>query len=259
MLFAVLARKAYARNLQYRGSHLLHNVVSAAFGFIYASIWSGLGSGDTALGDYGHQGMLGYIAFNQAILWVTLFTTNGLGLEQSVRSGQIAVDLMRPVHLFYQAMSREWGQVLYQLIYKFFPIYILYFFIFSLKLPTQLAVYGWTALALVMAAYISICINYLIGVAALWTTESRWFYWVNYALSMLLSGFFIPLEWLPRWLRTVSYCSPYPYLLYYPTRIYMQFEHGSVVLGALCWCIGFTCVCLVATSAVRKKLEVQGG
>ncbi|MEW9702798.1 ABC transporter permease [Paenibacillus sp. SI8] len=258
MLFAVLARKAYARNLQYRGAHLLHNVVSAAFGFIYVSIWTGLG-GDTSLGDYGQKGIVSYIAFNQAILWITLFTTNGLGLEQSVRTGQIAVDLMRPVHLFYQAMSREWGQVIYQFLYKFLPIYILYFFIFSLRLPHQASVYAWTAIALVFAAYISICTNYLIGVAALWTTESRWFYWVNYAFSMLLSGFFIPLEWLPGWLRTIGFWSPYPYLLYYPTRIYMQLEHGTATLGALLWCIGFTCVCLAATHGVRRKLEVQGG
>ena len=88
-----------------------------------------------SLGEYGANGIVGYIAFNQAILWITQFTTNGLGLEQAVRTGQIAVDLMRPVHLFYQAMSREWGQVWYQFLYKCIPIYVLYVFIFSLQLP----------------------------------------------------------------------------------------------------------------------------
>lgn len=258
MLFAVLARKAYARNLQYRGSHLLHNAVSAVFGFIYASIWTGLGS-STSLGEYGANGIVGYIAFNQAILWVTQFTTNGLGLEQSVRTGQIALDLMRPVHLFYQAMSREWGQVWYQFMYKSIPIYVLYVFIFSLRLPHDAAVVGWTALSLVMASYISICMNYLIGVAALWTTESRWLYWLNYAFAMLLSGFFIPIEWLPGWLRTISMFTPYPYQLYYPTRIYLGLQNGTAGLGALFWAIGFTCVCLLATAAMRRKLEVQGG
>ncbi|UJF34170.1 ABC transporter permease [Paenibacillus hexagrammi] len=258
MLFAVLARKAYARNLQYRGSHLLHNAVSVAFGFIYICIWTGFGK-DAPLGSYGEHGMVSYIAFNQSILWVTLFLTNGLGLEQSVRTGRIALDLMRPVHLFYQAMSREWGQVAYQFIYKLIPIYLLYFFVFSLHLPQQASVYGWTVLSLVIAAYISICTNYLIGVAALWTTESRWLYWVNYALSMLLSGFFIPLEWLPGWLRTISSCSPYPYLIYVPTRIYMQLEQGWAVMGGLVWGVVMTSLCLVVTAWVRKKLEVQGG
>lgn len=48
-LYRVLATKAYARNIQYRGSHLLHNFASAIFGYLYACIWIGLGR-DHSLG-----------------------------------------------------------------------------------------------------------------------------------------------------------------------------------------------------------------
>ncbi len=98
MLYAVLAAKSYARNLQYRGAHMVHNVASAMFGYIYACIWTGIGD-NRSLGEYGLQGMIGYIAFTQASLWVSGFITNGLGIPQSVRTGHIALDLMRPVHL----------------------------------------------------------------------------------------------------------------------------------------------------------------
>ncbi|MGZ9585459.1 ABC transporter permease [Paenibacillus marinisediminis] len=258
MLFTVLARKAYARNLQYRGAHMVHNIASFMFGFIYVSIWAGVGA-DNSLGEYGVHGMTSYIAFNQCVIWLTLFQSNGLGIAGSVRTGQIAFDMMRPVHLFYERMSREWGQQFYQLIYKFLPIYTLYFFIFSLQLPNDFTVYVWTAIAILMGAYISICIQFLIGIAALWTTESRWLYWVNYALTMLLSGFFIPLEWTPDWLRAIGLALPYPYLLYYPNRIYMQMESASVLSGAVAWAVCLTGVCLLGTAMMRHRLEVQGG
>ncbi|MCD1259639.1 ABC-2 family transporter protein [Paenibacillus athensensis] len=258
MLFMVLAKKAYARNRQYRASHLLHNAVSLAFGFIYIRIWSGLGA-DSPLGEYGSQGMVAYIAFNQCLLWITLFVTNGLGLEQSVRTGQIALDLLRPAHLFYQAVSREWGQIAYQFLYKSLPIYILIFFLFSLPLPAHALVFVWTAVAIVFAAYLSICIQYLIGIAALWTTESRWFFWLNYAFGMLLAGFFIPLSWVPGWLRVLSFCSPYPYLLYVPTRQYMGLDGPGALLGAAGWACALTALGLLATRLARRKLEVQGG
>jgi ABC-2 type transport system permease protein len=258
MLFAVLAKKAYARNLQYRFAHMVNNVASSIFGFVYVSIWAGIGAG-SSLGEYGVRGMTSYIAFNQACLWIVMFVTNGLGLEQSVRTGQIALDLMRPVNLFVQLMSREWGQVAYQFLYKFLPIYFLYFFVFSIHTPVKLSVYGWTAVSLALAAYISICINYLIGAAAVWTTESRWLYWVNYAFSMLLSGFFIPIEWLPKWLHAISVFSPYPYIQYHPTRIYLEYEQGSVLEGSVLWCLAMTLACLFVTRLMRHKLEVQGG
>lgn len=207
MLYFSLASKAYARNLQYRGAHMLHNVASALFGYLYACIWIGIGQ-DRPLGEYGVHGMIGYIAFTQASLWISGFTTNGLGIPQSVRTGQISLDLMRPVHLFVHLMCREWGQIAYQFVYKSVPIYLLYVLVFSLSLPQQVTTLLLALAGLAAAAYLSICMNYIIGATALWTTESSWLYWMNHALINLLAGFFIPVEWLPRWLQTVSWISP---------------------------------------------------
>ncbi|BFH11401.1 hypothetical protein WJ0W_005339 [Paenibacillus melissococcoides] len=117
----------------------------------------------------------------------------------------------------------------------------------------------WTAVALTLAAYISICLNYLIGALALWTTESRWLYWVNYAFSMLLSGFLIPIEWLPSWLAAISEASFYPFLHYVPTRIYLGMEAPAALTGSVIWCALFTALYLAVTGIMRRKVEVQGG
>lgn len=258
MLYFTLASKAYSRNLQYRGAHMLHNVASMLFGYIYACVWIGIGQ-DRSLGEYGIHGMVGYIAFTQASLWISGFTTNGLGIPQSVRTGQISLDLMRPIHLFTHLMSREWGQIAYQSLFKSIPIYLMYVLLFSLKLPQHGSTLMYSFLALLCAGYLSICMNYLIGATALWTTESSWLYWANHALINLLAGFFIPIEWLPEWLQTIAWLSPYPFLLYVPTRIYLGFENGSLLLGSVLWCVLLTFLCLAFTQILRKKVEVQGG
>ncbi|MFH5185514.1 ABC transporter permease [Paenibacillus sp. TAB 01] len=259
MLFPVLIKKAYQRNMQYRASHIINTAASAAFGLIYVSIWKGIGQ--PAGGDgYTLDNVIHYVAFNQVCLWITLFITNGLGIERSVRTGQISLDLMRPVHLFYHLMCREWGQIGYQLLYKSLPIYILYIITLHLPVPTSAVTWLGTAAALTMAAYMNICINYLIGVTALWTTESNWLFWVHNAISTVLSGFLIPVDWLPGWLQTVSRLSFYPYMQYFPSKIYLGLTQASAVLSvSLLWCILLTALCLAATSVVRKKLEVQGG
>lgn len=258
MLFLTLARKTYIRNLQFRASHLIQNFASAIFGFIYISIWTGIGE-SRSLGEYGLAGMISYVAFNQCCLWVSGFPTNGLGMEASVRSGQIAMDLMRPVHLFYHLMSKEWGQIAYQLVYKFIPIYALYLWVLPLQPPASASVAAATLLALAIGGYIAICLQYLIGAAALWTTESTWLVYVNYAFSMLLSGFLIPIEWLPGPLAWISAYSFYPYLHYVPTRIYLGMSSVDLVAGGLLWCAALTLLCLLATRLMRHRVEVQGG
>jgi ABC-2 type transport system permease protein len=257
-LYFTLASKAYARNVQYRGAHLVHNIASAMFGFMYACIWIGLGR-DHSLGTYGTQGMVAYIAFTQSALWVTSFITNGLGIPQSVRTGQIALDLMRPIHLFTHMMAKEWGQIAYQLVYKSIPIYLLYFFVFSLPVPGDGAAVLFTVAGLLGASYLSICINYLIGVSALWTPESSWLYWGHPALVNLLAGFFIPLEWLPGWLESFAWLTPYPYLLYVPTTLYLGNGNVFALGGTVFWCALMTLLCLLATKLLRRKVEVQGG
>lgn len=258
MLYFTLASKAYARNLQYRGAHLVQNLASACFGFMYACLWIGLGE-NHSLGEYGTQGMISYIAFTQTLLWVTGFITNGLGIPLSVRTGSISLDLMRPVHLFWHIIAKEWGQIAYQFLYKSIPIYVLYYFAFHLHLPNHPLTYLCTAAALIGAAYMSLCINYLIGVSALWTTESSWLYWGNQAMLNLLAGFFIPLEWLPAWLERIAWLSPYPYLLYIPTRLYLGYGSGFLLWGMVFWAVLLTLLCLGATALVRRKVEVQGG
>ncbi|MEO3946545.1 ABC-2 family transporter protein [Gorillibacterium sp. CAU 1737] len=258
MLFPVLVRKAYRVNLQYRGSHLVHNLASSLFGFMYIFIWMGIGA-THELEGYGVTGMIHYVGFNQAALWVTGFATFGLGIPQRVRTGQIALDLMRPVSLFYQTALREWGQVAYQFVYKFLPIYLIYAIVFSFSFPTQFSTYAGTFAALAIGAYLAICIQYLVGVLALWTTESGWFHWLNYAFLMLLSGFFVPVEWLPSWLRAISLHSFYPYLQYHPVKIYLGHESASVLTGGLVWCVGFSLVCAMVTWLARQRVEVQGG
>ncbi|MDO3408255.1 ABC-2 family transporter protein [Saccharibacillus sp. CPCC 101409] len=257
-LYFVLAAKGYARNIQYRGSHLLHNFASATFGYLYACIWIGLGR-DYSLGEYGTLGMMQYITFTQMSLWVSSFMTNGLGIPQSVRTGQIALDLMRPVHLFAQLMAREWGQIAYQFFYKSVPIYLVMLLALGMLPAHGGRTLPLALLALAGAAYLSICINYLIGVSSLWTTESSWLYWGNQALMNLLAGFFIPIQWLPLWLQQIAWASPYPFMLYVPTQLYLGKANPVLLLGTLAWGLALTGLCLLATRVVRRRVEVQGG
>lgn len=258
MLFSVLARKAYVRNLQYRLSHAINTVATAIFGYVFISVWASIGA-SRSLGEYGTDGMITYVAFNQAFICVTMFVTNGLGLDREVRTGQISLDLMRPVHLFPHLVYRECGQLLYQLLYKTVPLFALY----SLTLPVLFPAnwYAWplSFTAVALSAYMNICINYMIGAASLWSTEARWLYWVSISASSFLAGGMIPIEWLPRWLQLVSSWTPYPYMQYVPARLFLGMESGYALLPSAVWCATLTLASFGMTALVRRKVEVQGG
>jgi ABC-2 type transport system permease protein len=257
MLAWVLARGMFESRLQYSASHAVRTAASVIFGLIYASIWKGIGE-QHALGAYGKAGMTAYIAFNQVILWIS-FTRRGLGLEERVRTGQIALDLARPIGLFAFAAWQEAGSILYNALFTAVPLYLVYVGFLGLPVQRDPLVWLWTVAALAAAAFASVCIAYLIGVAALWTVESRWLDLFNYTLNFLLSGFLIPIEWMPGPLRTVAEWSPYPLFQSIPAQLYLGKAGPERLLQSLFWCVLFALLAAAATRIVKRKVEVQGG
>ncbi|MBN2981414.1 MULTISPECIES: ABC transporter permease [Cohnella] len=257
MVLWVLARSMVQSRLQYSVSHAVRTAASVIFGMIYAAIWQGIGEQDS-LGDFGTEGMVAYIAFNQVILWLT-FTNYGLGLAERVRTGQIALDLARPLHLFAFAAGREAGSMAYNALFTALPLYFIYFWIYDLSIPRDPAVWLWTAAALLMAVYAALCIAYAIGLASLWTVEGYWLHMLNYSVNFVLSGFLIPIQWMPEWLQTVAGFSPYPIFHSIPTQLYLGKTGPGTLLVPLLWCALLTAGALAATKAVKRKVEVQGG
>ena len=93
MLYFTLASKAYARNCS-TAAHMVHNIASAMFGFMYACIWIGLGA-DYALGDYGTQEWSVISPLHKRALGFQ-FRHEWPRHSQAVRTGHISLDLMRP-------------------------------------------------------------------------------------------------------------------------------------------------------------------
>lgn len=253
----VLARKMFESRLQYSASHAIRTAASILFGMIYVSIWQGIGESNE-LGSYGREGMAHYVAFNQVILWLG-FVNHGLGLEERVRTGQIALDLMRPLHLFRFAASREAGSILYNAAFTAWPLFVVYALALGLPVPGDPARWLWTVLALLGASYMSVCVGYIIGVTALWTVESRWLSLVHYSFTFILSGFLIPLEWMPGWLQAIAHGSPYPAFHSVPARIYLGQAGADELIVPAVWCALLTLAALGATRLVRHRVEVQGG
>src|SRR5690606_22831188 len=83
--YILSAAKAYRRHLQYRAAHVVNNVASAIFGFMYIAIWQAATGGTAATGDYEATNMARWVAFNQVMLWAAVFLTNGLGIPETVR------------------------------------------------------------------------------------------------------------------------------------------------------------------------------
>lgn len=265
LVYVVVAMKSYARNLQYRWAHMANNVGSYAFGLLFIALWSALysqqgaaASGMIQLG-YTASVMHGYIAIAQCTLWISYFLTQGLALGRLVRTGEISMELFRPVNFFLYTISKEIGQLTYSLLYRTLPMALMFALTVGFPRPASLGAALGYGLAVVVGAYVALCMNFLVGISGFWTRDISWANRFFLALSAAFGGIMLPVELLPGSIGAVAPYLPFAAQCYYPVEIYLGLRGFGSLLVGLAWAAILTVACVIAVARGRRRLEVQGG
>jgi ABC-2 type transport system permease protein len=82
-------------------------------------------------------------------------------------------------------------------------------------------------------------------------------------LSLVLSGFVIPVRFFPDWLAAVAHATPFPSLVQTPIDVFVGATRGTEILAALAtqaaWLAVLFLACRLALGAGTRRLVVQGG
>ncbi|SEN47292.1 ABC transporter permease [Lihuaxuella thermophila] len=262
MIYWVLIKKSYLLQLQYRIAHLINNLGSLIFGFIYIAIWTGVLTGKEHATPYDIPDMVHYMAFSQCLLWVVAFLTPGLNVQNSVRTGAISIEMARPAAYFSVVISQEIGRIAYNFLYRSFPIGLVFAVTVGFYFPDRWETYLWTLLSILLAVWIGLNFQYLIGISACWTTEVTWAHLTYMTLLFGLGGQLVPVDLLPRILGQITPYLPFACMIYYPVVIYLE-KSPSVPVAMigiqLAWAAVLTGIGGWLTRLARRRLEIQGG
>ena len=177
--YALAARNGFRRGLQYRADHILKVIGGLLFGVVFIAVWQsalrGPGGAATAAVLGVHAAWIAhYVAVSQAMLWITTFLPQGLGIPAAVRTGEVTADLMRPVSFFGLQLAREAGALGYSALLRTLPLAVVFGLLVGLPRPAGPEAVGVAVAATLCGAWIALCLNYLVGISAFWTTCSAW-------------------------------------------------------------------------------------
>lgn len=252
------ARMSARANLQYRGQHMINNIGSAVFGFIFIAIWRSVASGGVTHNGYDAATLTQYIVLCQCLMWITLFDQSGIQLARRVRDGSIGADLLRPVGFMGLQLAGMYGKRLYNFVFRSLTLAGIFWLTVGLLPPASanlwLLVPGW-----LLAMHSGIIITYLIGLVGFWTVEANWMYLAAQSLTFMLGGASIPLDFMPAALRSVALASPFPCLAYYPATLYLGTGGVRELISLALWAVGLTALAALLTWRARRRAEVVGG
>ena len=262
--YLVLAAKAFQWTLTYRFELWMELFVNVLFMLIYVYLWKALYTDQRSVAGYDLNRILTYIVISQTLLTLVFTLRVNRIIEEKVRSGEIATDLMKPIDFQMMTLATAVGTSIHTLLLNMLPKVILFYAIFRLSLPPSLLTVLLFTLSVFLGYVILFSIEFIIGILAFWIVEVRGIHTlVVWGLYMLFSGYFLPLEFYPTFLAKVAALLPFRAIIYIPTALYTgQFTGSSLVsalLIQLTWSIVLMGLGRIGYRAAFRKLEVQGG
>jgi ABC-2 type transport system permease protein len=262
-VYLAMFRAGLRRYARYRAATVAGTFTNSVFGLLKANIYvAAIASAGTAIGGFDARTSITFAWLTQALIApVHMFTWSELALR--VRTGDIAIDLARPVDLQFSWLATDLGRAAFVLLPRGLPPLLVAAAVTGLALPGSALPYLLGAVSIVLAVAISFCCRFALNLLAFWLVEIRGVTILYQAASGFLSGLMVPVTWFPHWLGTLAALTPFPSLLQYPVDILMGRSASGAAVQHLAVQVGWLAATLLLgrfmLSRATRRLVVQGG
>jgi ABC-2 type transport system permease protein len=260
---AALVGAGFRRFASYRTATLAGAFTNTVFGVIRVSILFAAAetAGGTVAG-YDRAALSTYTWVSQgmiAVVWVFAWTP----VTQRVRTGDVAIDLGRPVHPIAAWLAEDIGRAGQACLVRFAGPLIVGGLLFGLRVPTRPETVPLFVLSAGLAVLVSFGGRMLVSLVAFWLVDVRGVLNLYVLASNVLCGLLVPIHFLPGWAQAVAYATPFPSMMQTPLDVVTERSTGGDALGLLAvqvaWAAGLLAVSVVVFGRGTRRLVVQGG
>lgn len=258
-----MVRNGFRRWATYRMAMAAGAFTNTVFGLIRAHITVGaIGAAGGELAGYGAAQGATYAWLAQAFI-APVSIMGWSELSERVRTGDIAVDLARPIDPQFAHLASDIGRAAYSFIPRGAPPMIVGALVFELALPSKALAYLLGLASLILAVMVSFACRWLVNLASFWLIEMRGVLTLYMVAAGILSGHLVPVHWFPDWLKVIAQATPFPSIIQTPIDVTMGFAEGrqavELIATQMSWLVGMLLLGRIAFAAGARKLVVQGG
>ncbi len=213
---------ALQETLQRRSTLIMDRLGGFAVVVSLYSFWTALiGDKATFLG-YTRAEMLTYVlALN--ILRSFVFTGRGWQLVGEISSGKISSYLIRPLHYYGYALSLDMAQKTVHVAASVLEVGFLALCVRGgLFLPRDPATWLLFGTSVLLSSLLFFFLEFMVSCLAFWTSESGGPLFCFELFLQFAAGAFFPLDVLPLALRRLIEMTPFPYMVFFPVRIFLE-------------------------------------
>ncbi|WP_407992189.1 ABC transporter permease [Kitasatospora sp. CMC57] len=264
-LYLAVAAGSFRRYSTYRAATLAGAFTNTVFGFILAYTFLALWQARPGVGGYDSNQAVTYIWVSQALLITVAVWGGGFqdDVQERFRSGDIAVDLYRPVDFMGWWLAADLGRAAFHLLGRGVAPTVAGVLAFDIRLPGH--PYTWAAFlaSVLLAVLVSFGLRFLVSLTGFWLHDSEGVRSVMVVVALFFSGALLPLTLFPGGLGRLARLLPWSALIQVPTDVFLERRSGTALLAALGFQAAWALLLLAAGRLVQllatRKVVVHGG
>lgn len=263
-LFWSFARQAFHSTAVFRFEFWLRVVSNFMWMFSAYWLWKVLYAQMPGAFGVSQAQMVTYAGVS-AVMLIILRPANSVGYQiaSKVKSGEIVMDLLKPLDFHVHILARNIGEVLFAAATLAVPTTLIGLFFLEMRLPGSLGQALLYLLSLGLGIGVTFSLNYLLGLLAIFTIDIRNISWAYQAIIRFFSGSEIPLWLMPVFLARVADVLPFRCIYSIPLSIYIGrlsgVEIGTGLALQAAWLVGLAAAGRMFWRLAYRRLTVQGG
>jgi ABC-2 type transport system permease protein len=264
-LWFAVAQRSFRRYSTYRAATVAGIFTNCVFGLIISYTYIAVWKQNPNAGGYDLHDAVTYAWLGQAMIMTVAVWSGGAtdDLAARIRSGDVAIDLYRPVSLLGWYLASDLGRALYHLLTRGVAPTIVGGILFELRYPAGLGTWALFSISVVLAVTVSFGIRMLVSASAFWLFDDVGVRYLTMLCAMFFSGLVVPLVLFPGWTRDLVTALPWASYLQVPADIWLGKDTGGEAVRALAfqvvWTLVLLAVCDLVLRRARHRVVVQGG
>ncbi|PSL00175.1 ABC-2 type transport system permease protein [Murinocardiopsis flavida] len=264
VLFAVFSYEL-RRFSTYRVATAAGVFTNSVFGVINAMVLLAVFDAKPEINGYVAEDAVLQVFVAQAMIGPVAIFGPPLDLADRIRTGEIAVDLLRPVHPLLWWLAHDLGRAAFSLAFRSAPTFTVGLLVFALPPPAAPEQWAGFAAAILLATLVGFGLRYLYAISGFWLMDTRGVHATAWLLGTFASGMVLPLVLFPDAMAQVLRLLPFAALVQVPAEILMDKATlpGGTIAGGLAyqaaWAAALIAIGTLLTARATRKVVVQGG
>jgi ABC-2 type transport system permease protein len=261
-LFFELAKRSFQRQLTYRAATFASLATNFFFGMLRVAVMVALYGASQEVNGVSLRAAITFTGLTQALIgFLSLF--GWYDMMNSIYTGAVACDLLKPMGYFNFWLAQDLGRALAQLVMRGIPMMLAYALFIGIIFPSGIIQWVFLVISLLLAWLISFAWRFLVNLSGFWTPDARAIGRFGFVLLYFVTGFLMPLRFFPDWFVQICNFTPFPSMVNTVVEIYLGVLHGPQLIWNLTkqavWVVLLIYTCQLTMKAGVRRLEIQGG